>query len=253
VDGKSGPEKDVLIHFSDWVRDQCRITINVKLYVVCDLIHNGEYLNIYDAAAQYSDSHGVPEEDLLKAWLGSFYERRIAFDSAFEHGKKFNYGALTAGSGGLREYDPYCLQLVEGFHATVTALAYFPGDSISICFTAAGDLDEPLTCSMITSHTQRHILATCKHCSAALSQVESRWPELMSTKAGCIEAVFVGKVTLNSIEKVQVLKSEYDRVMSLIMRTIGRRLETAEHTLTYSFRQVVAAAKNKVITLEHVI
>src|SRR5438094_951030 len=89
-------ERNLIIKFSEWVRSQCRITINVKLSVVCDLINRGEYMNIYQAATQYSDALGISEQDLLRAWLGSFYDRRIAFDSAFENGKKFNYGALTA-------------------------------------------------------------------------------------------------------------------------------------------------------------
>ena len=59
-------------------------------------------------------------------------------DSAFFNGEKFSYGALTAGHGGVREYDPYCLKLSESFAAAASSLAYFPGDSITICFTTSG-------------------------------------------------------------------------------------------------------------------
>jgi hypothetical protein len=250
INCKPDTEKTVIVEFSEWVRDTCRLTINTKIHVICDVIKNGKYKNIYDAAEEYSSLLKVTEDALLRAWLGRYYERRMAFDREFKDGDKFIYAALTAGGGGVRDYDPYCLQLVEQFYSTVNTIAYLPGDSITICFTAAGKFDEAKTSEMITPHSHRHLLAACRNGSAAIVSPKSDWPRLLNEKTSYIEAIFIGDVTLEQIHKVQVLKSEYDRLMSLILRTIGRRLEVAEHTLVDSFRQILTASRDRIIELE---
>jgi hypothetical protein len=247
---RSAEESSIIINFSQWVRDVCKITINVKLYVIFDLINNGRYLNMYEAADQYAQALGVARDEVLRSWLGAFYERRITFDRAFQDGEKFIYGALSASGGGLREYDPYCVQLIDQFYASAAALAFLPGDSIGICFSAGGEFNEAGTCAMITPHSHRHILAACKNWSDALSSAMPNWPQLMNTKANYIEALFIGNITLASIDRVQILKSEYDRMISLVLRTIGRKIESAEHTLVYCFRAVLLASRNHQINFE---
>jgi hypothetical protein len=242
-----------ILQFSEWVRDFCKITINSKLFVIFDLLNNGKYLNIYDAASNYSHLFHEPQERFLRAWLGAFYERRIAFDKAFKDGEKFIYGALTAGDGGLREYDPYCLQLVDHLHASAKALAYLPGDSVAICFSPSGDFDEAGTCAMITPHSHRHVSAAANNWQAVLLTNNADWPNLLNQKTNYIEAIFVDDLTLDKIEKVQVLKSEYDRMISLVLRTVGRKVESAEHTLIYCFCKILSAAKDGTIELEAVL
>jgi hypothetical protein len=252
LNARSPSDVDAIIAFSDWVRDVCRLTINAKIYVICDLLKNGTYKNVYDAAAEYSSLLSIDRDDLLRAWLGAYYDRRVVFDRAFKEGHKFIYAALTSGNGGVREYDPYCLQLIESFHATVSTLAYLPGDSLSICLTTTGEFDSAKTSEMLAPHSHRHVLAACHRGSDAASIPRANWPNILNEKASYIEAIFVGNVTLAQVEKLQVLQSEYERIMSLILRTIGRKLETAEHTLVDSFRQILTASRDGLISLEHV-
>ena len=52
IEERSAEDGATIVTFSEWVLEVCRVSINVKLYVVFDLINNGRYLNMYDAAMQ---------------------------------------------------------------------------------------------------------------------------------------------------------------------------------------------------------
>lgn len=199
IEERSAEDGATIVTFSEWVLEVCRVSINVKLYVVFDLINNGRYLNMYDAAMQYAEVLGTSREEILRSWLRAFFDRRIAFDRAFKDGEELIYGALTAGSGGLREYDPYCLTLSKDFHATAAALAYLPGDSVNICFSAHGEFDEGGTCAMLAPDSHRHMLAACKNWRGAITSAKADWPALMNQKATYFEALFKGVSHLQTL------------------------------------------------------
>jgi hypothetical protein len=174
----------------------------------------------------------------------------MAFDSAFERGREFLYGALTAGNGGLRAYDPYCIQLREALPATAQVISYVLGDSLVVCFTDSGEFDERKARQSLGPHSHRHIMAAIKYSAQVPSTPKSDWPAMLANKANYIEAIFVADVTLSTIEKIQVLRAEYDRLFSLVLASVGRKLDAAELNLVYFFRSIMVARRDNVVNVE---
>jgi hypothetical protein len=245
---QTAPHPDRIREFATWVDNSCHITINVRLFVVADLLAGGKYLNEFERAALDSAFFRLPEEELLRKALGTFYGRRLAFSAAFEDGRKFYYGALTAGNGGLAKYDAYCLQLKDDFIGKAASLAYLPGDSLKVCFSA-GDGFEARAALLVTPHSHRHIMATTKYCTR-LPPNAADWPALLTTGSDYIEAIFVADVRLGAIAKIQILKAEYDRMLKLTLAMIDRKLDEAERHLIYFFRTIIRAQRNNVIQVE---
>ena len=52
------------------------------------------------------------------------------------------------------------------------------------------------------------------------------------------EVVFVGDVSLNTVQCVRGLKSEYDRMWDMAFASFGRKLGDAERALVHDFVQM---------------
>lgn len=89
------PDRQAAIvrEFAHWVESAAIVSINVKLLVVVELLAGRNYRNIYEWAEEMASLCGRTRQEILRERLGSFYDRRVAFDSAFERGAEFRYGA----------------------------------------------------------------------------------------------------------------------------------------------------------------
>src|SRR5260370_4172494 len=128
-----GPQAAILLEFAAWVESEALISINVRAFVILELLDGGHYQNIYEWADEQSRLSGRPAEDALRERLGKYYNKRMTLDGAFVDGNKLRYGALNAGGAGLVAYDPYCLVLIRRFHSALSRVAYFPRDSPEVC------------------------------------------------------------------------------------------------------------------------
>ena len=236
--------------FAAWVENRCRLTLNVKLFVLVDILSGGEYLNVHQRALLDSELFGRTIDEMLHASLQGWYARRLAFDDSFDRGHEFLCAGLTAGYGGLRAYDPICIELRTQFFGAADPLAYLPGDSLKVCFSGSDAFDAKLFSSAVSAHSHRQFLTATKYADKALSNPIADWPNIVSSPADYIEAIFVGKVDVSAICIVQILKEEYDRLLALVVTSIGSRLQLAEQTLVYLFRKVLAAEKEGKLSLE---
>jgi hypothetical protein len=116
--------------FASWVDTNALISINVKLYVVGDLLSGRSYQNQHELADEQAGLSGRESGEILRENLGSHYEGRVAFDVAFKDGVRFRYGALNAGSAGLTSYGPYCIVLTRAYEQSLAEVAFLPGDSL---------------------------------------------------------------------------------------------------------------------------
>lgn len=207
ITGFSSKQATFLRNFASWVKEEGSISINVKLLVVVELIVGGRYQNTHEWAEEQSRLSGRPAEDILRERLQRFYEQRMAFDRAFRDGERFRYGALNAGGAGLREYDPYCAVLRDTFSASLTDVAYLPGDSLKICFAADGSLDCGAAERYAAPHSHRHILVANERAKEVSTTGRKEWHKLVTSPNRYFEVIFLGEVTLNSIDSVRMLKA----------------------------------------------
>ena len=224
--------------FAVWVEAVTLISVNVKLLVIVEFLNGGRYQNTYEWAQEQSRLSGRSAEDALRERLHEHYEKRVTFDRAFKHGEQFRYGALYGGGAGLPEYDPYCVVLARNFPISLTDIAYLPGDSLKICFAADGSFDPTVIESQSAPHTHRHLLAAKERASEVPLANRNGWPELVASPGRYFEVVFIGDLSLESVEYVRVLKTEYDRMWDMAFGNFGRKLSDAERALVHDFVQM---------------
>jgi len=224
--------------FAAWVEAEALISINVKLFVIVEFLNGGRYQNTYEWAQEQSRLSGRSAEDALRERLHKHYEKRVTFDRAFKDGEQFRYGALNGGGAGLPEYDPYCVVLLRDSQISPEGIAYLPGDSLKICFAADGSFDPTVIESRTTPHTHRHLMAANERAIEVPLANKQEWPGLVASPGRYFEVVFIGDVSLETVECVRVLKTEYDRMWDMAFANFGRKLRDAERALVHDFVQM---------------
>lgn len=235
VAGVTAEEAAVVREFASWVEAKALISINVKLYVVGELLNGRSYQNTYELADELARLSGQPAEQILRERLQPHYERRVTFDRAFKDGQKFRYGALNAGGAGLTNYDPYCVVLKRKYQESLAELAYLPGDSAIVCFGAGACLDEDAVRRLPAPHTHRHLLAAIERATEVPALDQEEWPRLVASEGRYFEVIFLGDVSLEAVECVRALKVEIDGMRKLAFANFGRKLERAERALAHDF------------------
>lgn len=243
----------LLREFAAWIEAEALVSINVKLFVIVEFLNGGRYQNTYEWAQEQARLSGRCAEDIMRERLHKFYDKRVAFDRAFNSGEQFRYGALNGGGAGLPEYDPYCAVLTRDFQTSLTHIAWLPGDSLKICFAADDSLDTTVVESRTAPDTHRHLLAATERASEVPPADKRDWAGLVASPGRYFEAVFLGDVSLNTVKCVRVLKTEYDRMWDMAFASFGRKLGDAERALVHDFVQMRRGVVDGKIQVEVVV
>jgi hypothetical protein len=89
------------------------------------------YKNIYDVSRELAELSARNMDDMIQEWLGAYYDKRRAFDVAFDNSLNFKYGALNIGGLGATNYGQFCIILTNDFAGTAT-IAYIMHDSLRV-------------------------------------------------------------------------------------------------------------------------
>jgi len=245
------PEQAALVReFASWVEAKALISINVRLYVVEDILNGKSHQNTYEFAEERARQSGRATEDILRERLQPFYERRVAFDRAFRGGQKFRYGAMHAGGAGLTDYGPYCVVLTRTFQESLAEIAYLRGGSLEICVGADATFDQEAVRCCAAPHTHRHLMAAIERASEIPALEKREWYKLVASQTRYFEVIFIGEVSLNAVECVCVLKAENDRMWELAFASFGRKLDDGERALAHDYVVVGRAASEGRLRLE---
>lgn len=245
------PESAALTqNFADWVEAETSVAINVKLYVLINLLNGRVYQNIYEWADEQSRLSGRAVDDILRERLREFYERRITFDRAFDRGEEFRYGELSAGAVVLREYGPYSLVLTRSCQCSLDGVAYLPGDSLKIAFADDGSFVPALIERSVAPSTHYHLMVTSECANEIPAVSRLMWPELIASPSRCFEVVFIGEISLDTVDCVRVLTGEYDRQWDMAFANFGRELDEAQRALVNDFVQLCRGVRDGRVRLE---
>lgn len=238
VAAMSSDESRVVREFAAWVEADALVSINVKLFVIADFLNGRRYQNIYEWAQEQSRLSGRSAAEALRERLGKFCDKRMAFDRAFKNGEAFRYGALNAGGAGLPEYAPYCAVLNREFQASLSDVALLPGDSLKICLAADGTLNVAVVQNKTAPLTHRHLMAATERAGEVGSTAKRDWTGLVASPGRYFEVILIGDVSLDALECVRVLRTEYDRMWEMAFASFGRKLGDAERALVHDFVQM---------------
>lgn len=92
------------------VREEGRVSVNMKPDVLLDFLENGRYFNTFEWVEKLSEASDESFDEILREELGEWYQLRVDFEERAGAGKHFHYGALNAGGMGAPErYGRYCV------------------------------------------------------------------------------------------------------------------------------------------------
>jgi hypothetical protein len=241
--------------FAEWVRQAGRISMNRSWSTLTRLTQGDTLKNHYEIAQEMANRNGGDPEDFLKASLKGFYQRRVAFDRAFENGELFRYGALNGGCVGTEKFGPVCLIFSI---ATQESLANFacllPGDSLFLCTDAAEKLNEERVRNLVGPFRQRAEYA-CVHRTTAISRAEkSSWKRVLlnagDEQNGCIEVIFLGSINLKSLDAVRLSKTSYEAAWNAVFSAHAPDAAISKKATVTDFTSLLKAVANKELRLE---
>src|SRR6185436_12279443 len=212
-----------LDRFVEAVWSEGRLAINMRPTVLLRLLALGRYQNVYDWADELVGRTGQSREELLRLRLKGYYDRRMAFDCFLEQGERLRYGALNLGGLGAVYFGDYCLVFGEAFAEGLADLSYLWADSLETYLMPDCMVDELGLRRDACPHSHRHFLAALKHGAKAVTLAEHRWPALICSRAGFIEAIFVGSVAPADLQAVRMDQLDYELYFdSLVDAALGR-------------------------------
>lgn len=249
-------ERGALDRFTDRALRDGRVAINMRQSVLSSFLATATYQNVYDWAKARARRSTKTEDAILRERLGAFYDRRVAFDRAFEGGERFRYGALNIGGAGATSYGSFCAVIGERAPAELFDVAYLPGDSLKTYLHAACDdpgravVDADAIQRDAAPHVNRHHLAALKHGRGVCASPEPRWPSLLSSATDYIEALFVGDLRPSDLQCVRMARSDHDVYFAYAFEDFRAKLGEADRVLVESFVTILEQLEARGVALE---
>lgn len=248
-----GGAVSLLDRFAAVVRKDGRLGINMRPTVLLRFLAlEGRYYNVYEWADDLVSRSGRPREELLRLRLKGYFDRRTAFDRFLEQGERLRYGALNLGGLGAVHFGPYCLIFGHAFAEGLADLAYLWADSLETYLSAGCVVDEARLRCDACPHSHRHVLAALKHGADAVNLAEGRWPALVCSRDGFIEAIFVGSPAPVDLQAVRMDEIDYELYSEYLVDAALGRLGGSDRHLVEEFDTLLSLLEKSSIPLETV-
>lgn len=248
----SADEADTLDRFAERVMQDGRVSMNMRPWTLSSLLSTGKHQNMYQWAEEQAGFSGRPLDEILREKLGPYYERRIAFDSAFDDGRLFRYGALNIGGAGATKYGKFCAVLASDFAAGGEDVAYLKFDSLNTYVRAKAEVDEAAISGDVASHASRDKLTALKHVHEIPTVDEHDWPGLVCSDSDYVEAIFLEEVTPQDAEEVRVPEQDYRRLRRLAFDDFAQKRRDGTRALVQDFNDILRADRDGVIRLKRI-
>ena len=249
--GDPTPAPAVLAEFLNVVSANGRVSVNMRPWITADLLQRGKYSNRYEEVDEAAGFSGRPSNELLRERLGIYFKRRTTFDSMFDEGREFKYGALNIGGAGAPRYGTFCVVLKQSFPEGDDRVAYVKNDSLNGYTDEDGIFDRVSFQNDLACHSHRQYLAALKH-AHELEIRRDEWSRMLCSESDYVEAIFIAVVDVSKIDEVRITASDRAILWDLCFDAHGRKLSDAERALAHDFLQILRATRDRDIRLSEV-
>lgn len=244
-----------LAEFAQWVDETSRISVNCGWSTMSRLVRGESLKNHHELAREKAKREGGNPEDHLRARLKRFYERRVTFDRAFENGESFRYGALNGGCVGLENYGPLCLVLTVAKQESLAASAcLLPGDSLFLCTSAAGELDEGRARELAGSLPVRGVYASVHRVEAVAPGDRTGWARVLlnadDREKRCFEVVFVGTVASRDLAAVRLSRAAHEAAWKAVYAAHAQEARISSKATVADLTALLTAVRNDEFQME---
>ena len=241
-----------LNRFFQRLEKEGRVAINMRQTVLLSFLTFGKHQNIHEWAQLRIGKSSKSKEEILREKLGEFYEKRSTFDTAFEEGEKFRYGALNIGGLGVTHFGEFAIVLKENLFTADVKIAYLKSDSLKSYMLPGPIVDEDGVRRDVALHSHKQHLASLKNANEITTVLEDKWFSLVCSEDEYVEAIFVGDVPSTSSETIRMAKVDYDDLFQSAYEDFSRGLGDAERFRIDTFVMILQQLEAHNITLETV-
>lgn len=244
---------DILRKFTEFIKDNCNVSINMKPFVLNSFLLTGTYMNVYELKKEGKKQlkgmvkPEIPVEEAVKRHLKSYYISRTTFDRTFEDGEKFKYGALNTGGLGLRKHGKYCVVIKRNQTNEYQTLTFIKEDSLH--YFDGNHVDVERLSRDMANRECVHLLAALKH-DKDIQIFPEKWASLVCGDECYVEAVTKDDILKNHIESVRMTKEYYDFITELLYKEYLSEISEVERTWLYDFKHMQELLKKEGIKLE---
>jgi hypothetical protein len=232
------------------VEHEGRISVNMRIDVLLDLVTSSHYQNIYEWAESRAKRSPKPADEILRERLGGFYGPRVLFEAAFEDGERFRYGALNVGGVGAVKYGECCVLVADRLAASGAPVAYLRGDSLKTYVLPTSAVDVAAVERDAAPHANRQHLAALKHGAGFCHAAEDRWGSLLCSADEYIEAIFVGDLRPDGLDRVRMAKSDHELYFHFAFVDFRAKLAPGDRALVNDFARLLDHLDDHKIPLE---
>jgi len=212
----------------------------------------GRYDNVYEWADDLERRTDRPREELVRDREKDYYDRRMAFDRLLVQSERLRYGALNLGGLGATLFGDYCLVFQDAFAAGLAELVYLWGNSLETYLLPGCVVDEAGLRRDTCLHSHRHFLAALKHGEEAASLEEERWPVLVCSRDGFIEAIFVGSPVPGDLQAVRMDQFDFELYSAFLVDAALGRLSGSDRHVAEEFDILLSLLERHSVPLEKV-
>lgn len=184
------------------IRDRGHFTCNVKPRVLERILSGEPWRNAFEQAQHDALRMGVEPEEVLRARLKDFYERRVAFEKEAAGGSHFYYGALNVGGMGAPRYGRLCV-VFGRCGCEDDGRSWLHADSLRGAWFADGgeSLDWDLLVEHSADNVHVHVLAGAK-CLVPGESVEDGLRRVC-TNDDYVEGLQLRRLTLDEASEIR--------------------------------------------------
>ncbi|MFN0167228.1 MAG: hypothetical protein ACKV22_12435 [Bryobacteraceae bacterium] len=217
----------------------------MKARALAEFFRLGVLKTIYQICSEESARTGTAPEQVLQKKLGSWYDRRITFDTYFEGGQEFRYATLWLSGPGCQKYGAFCIVLQN----LVLGRAYVRKDSLAAYFSTAGNCDFKTLSDDLATEPHRHHLAAVKH-ATDLPDDDRAWDRHLCNKSEYIEAILAGDPGADSVGAVMTTPAALERYHDLAFRGLTADLSVEERAELTDVSMIEERLRTRKIRLE---
>lgn len=212
----SKDENEKLALFINHVQERGRVSINMGVGRAAGFFEGRAHLNIHEVAALNASKTKRDPEEELKALLGKWYEKRIAFEDSFEEGRNFRYGALNTGGSGISRYGEICVVMTVDFMShEENRVAWIATDSLIGFVSDDAVFDQDLFFKNVAASPHHSHMTAIKTEHKGDS---SSWPELICNENDYVEAIFVRPLEPPEVQAARICSRQLLELEELIFR-----------------------------------
>ncbi len=240
-----------IVEFSRSVEREGRFSVTMKFARIHSFMDGGRYLNPWEECSRDAEGDEAKATQLMVERQKGWYGRRALFEGSFEHGKKFQYGALYTSGRALvhSKYGPFCA--VFGSEAALSwhSIAWLRDNSLQRYVPDNDTFDVELLRREVGPHESRHYIAALKHAADIEAWPPEGWSTMLCGGDRFVEGIVVDDLLPEQIERLLADHDTWTDMLRANTAFLAGRADAVQCVKASQYRALKSTMKRQNVTI----